>query len=85
MNTIVCWRLESVGDDRNSLVARFSTREEAERASSCAGGYGPNIEREELIVWDSAVEFKPQFDEISKASGLAKLTAKEKKALGIEA
>ncbi len=84
MNTISCWRLEAINEDRNSLIARFSTKREAEVASPCAGGYGPEITKETIEIWDSAAEFKPVLDEAAKASGLAKLTLREKQALGIE-
>lgn len=85
MKTIKCWRLESKDELRNSLVARFETREAAENASPRAGGYGPEIVAEEIKIYESAIEWCPQLNTAAAASGLAKLTREEKLALGIDA
>ena len=86
MKAIECWRLESKDlDYPNDLVARFTTRKEAEAASSEAGGYGPVIEKEVIEIWETALEWRPgKFDKDAITSGLAKLTDRERTALGLE-
>lgn len=86
MKTIICWRLESVSDSGpNFVVARFESRQAAEDAKPCAGGYGPTIIEERIQIFESAIEFNPRLNSAAAASGLAKLTDEEKKALGIDA
>ena len=84
MKLITCFRLESRGEQYNSLIARFKIRTEAEIAGKIVGGYGPNIRAEEIRIYDTAYEFNPTLDEESKATGLAKLTDTEKAALGLK-
>lgn len=83
MQKIQCVRLESRGDNGNSLVARFANRMEAQKAKSKAMGYGPEIRDEEITIYDTAIEFAPDLNTDARASGLAKLTPEEKAALGI--
>lgn len=60
---IFCYRLEAISDSGpNMLVARFKTRKAAEEASSCAGGYGPAIVHEEIVIYSTAVEFNPKLN-----------------------
>ena len=83
MKTIECWRLETVSDPHNSLAARFVNLDEAEKAKPHAGGYGGKVSKEIITIFDTAIEWKPGLDEDAKASGLAKLTSAERKALGL--
>jgi len=84
MQRIECWRLESVNEPTNTLTARFRTKEAAEDAKSTAGGYGPVIRPETIIIFESAIEFSPErFDTETKAAALAKLSDREKLALGL--
>lgn len=83
MQTIECWRLLSVGQDRSSLAARFSSSEEAEKAKPYAGGYRGEVEPETVRIYDTAEEWKPEIDEDAKRSGLSKLDDREKAALGL--
>jgi hypothetical protein len=85
MKEINCVRLESQGDNGNSLVARFANRQEAQKAKSKAAGYGSEIRDEVIRIYDTAIEFAPDLDDKSRESGLAKLTAAERRALGLEA
>ena len=85
MRTISCYKLEAISDSGpNSLVARFGTKSEAEKAAPSAGGYGPNIVSETIVIYETAIEFNPKLNATARASGLAKLTAEERLALGIE-
>ena len=83
MQTIQCFRLESVGENGNGLVARFASREEAEAAKGKARGYGPEIRPETITIFESAIEYAPDLNTGAIESGLAKLTAEEKAALGL--
>ena len=84
MQKIACWRLESLSDSGcNALVARFASPEEAAAAKSKAGGYGPEILKEEITVYDTAIEAFPDLDREAVKSGLEKLTDRERRALGI--
>lgn len=83
MKIIKCWRLESIGEERDSLVARFASEEEAVKAGTSAKGYGPKITEERITIYNSAIEFDPRNDVEAVESGLAKLTERERRALGI--
>jgi len=83
---IECWKLETISGAEGEyvdLTARFASPEEAEKAKPECGGYGGRVSAETITIFDTAVEWKPSLDEASKASGLAKLTAAEKQALGL--
>ena len=84
MKEIRCWKLEIKGGEYpNSLAARFSTKDEAEKGIPAVGGYGGQVEPETITIYDKAIEWEPALDKAAKASGLAKLSEKEKKALGL--
>jgi hypothetical protein len=80
---IKCWRLDCVGEQHNSEVARFSSREEAEKAKPYAGGYGGEVVPETLVIYDSTVEWNPKTDTATRDAALSKLTEHEKFVLGI--
>ncbi len=82
---ITCWRLEAVAEPSNDLVSRFTSRDAAEGAKKAAGGYGPEIIEETIVIYDTPIDFNPtRFDGDAKESGLAKLTDRERVALGLE-
>ncbi len=87
MQTIECWKLETISGAEGEYIgleARFSSKEEAEKALSGFGGYGGQVSRETITIFHSAVEWKPALDHESRLSGLAKLSVAEKAALGLE-
>jgi len=85
MKTLKVWKLEAVTETGPyGLVARFATRQAAEDAKSCAGGYGPHVTEETIKIFESAVEYNPRLNHAAVMSGLAKLTNEEKKALGVD-
>ena len=83
MKKIQCVRLESRGENGNSLVARFANRMEAQKAKSRAMGYGPEIRDEEITIYGSAIEVAPDLNSDAHESGRAKHTPEEKTALGL--
>ena len=87
MKTIECWKLETISGaegEHISLTARFINQDEAEKAEPACGGYGGKVSKETIIIFDTAVEWNPSLDADAKASGLAKLSSAERKALGLE-
>ena len=83
MKKLDCYRLETVGEQSYSLAARFATAQAAEDAKPAAGGYGGRVVPETIVIYDSAAEWQPQLDQEAVMSGMAKLTNREKKALGL--
>lgn len=86
MKTIQCWKLETISGaegEHLSLTARFVSEREAELAKPACGGYGGQVRREIITIYDTAIEFNPQLNTKAARSGLAKLTEEERQALGI--
>jgi hypothetical protein len=85
MTKIKCWRLESVSlEGPNRLMARFNDHETAEAAGKYCRGYGLDVVEEEITIFDNVVEYNPRLDSAAIVAGLAKLTAREKRALGLD-
>lgn len=86
---IKCWRLEAKGETSNTLITRFTSRAAADSCGELLQeqnkfvGYGPEVKKEVIELFDTAVEFDPTLDTRTKREALAKLTRKEKQALGL--
>lgn len=88
MRRIDCFRVDCISGaegEHRSLLARFTSFAEAEKItdSKIAGGYGGEVVPETIVIYDSAIEWRPTLDQDAAASGLAKLTEQEKRALGL--
>lgn len=86
MKTIQCFRLETISGAEGeflSLTARFTTKEEADKAAPACGGYGGRVSPETITIYDLAYEWDPKLNIGAAATGLAKLTLEERLALGL--
>jgi hypothetical protein len=86
MQVIDCFRLEGKRDGSGSdvIIARFKDNTEASKVTSKMKYTGLRVKKEQIIIYDTAVEFAPELDTNARKSGLAKLTKQEKIALGLK-
>lgn len=87
MKTIECFKLETISGaegEHVSLTARFAFQIEAEKAKPACGGYGGRVSPETIVIYDTAIEWKPALDKEAASTGLQKLTSRERAALGLE-
>ncbi len=87
---INCWRLEVEDEESNHLIARFSTKEAADKCGKTMRdqrrsiGYGTRVCGEDIIIFDTPEEFDPTLDTKMREAALAKLSNDEKRTLGLK-
>jgi len=80
---IETYHVYSVTDTQHIPFARFTSNEEAKKACPFAGGYGGDIKKEVIEVYETFEEYMDEKIPSLKRKALEKLTKEERYALGL--
>ena len=79
MNTIGYWEVEESYDRDSKVIARFSTKEEAEKLKSPYR----SVHARHMVIFDTVEEYEHNTDMEIRKRAIAKLDREERRVLGI--